>query len=131
MTQLDLFGTALGVKLPPAGYVLPDLIAQPPSNGTDTSNAAADRIAAKSRTTRDEGRILAWLRTTGGKTDDEIQKRFQFSGDYERPRRWSLVRAGLVEDSGDRRTLATGNTGKVWRGSMSHNLPKTGQEEAR
>ena len=86
----------------------------PPHNATDTSTAAA--LAIRSKTKEAEMELLTWLRYmsgTGG-TDSEIQERFGWSGDFERPRRWRLAKDGMIQDSGRRRTTPSGKAAIVW-----------------
>jgi hypothetical protein len=85
-----------------------------PHNGTDTSLLAAARLSG-SRSADDERGLLAYLRKCGGATDAEIAAHFGWTGDYERPRRYSLVKRGYVEDSGLRRVFRDHGLAKVWR----------------
>ena len=48
------------------------------------------------------------------RNDYELQRDLNLSGDTLRPRRWSLQKRGLVEDSGETRKAKRGQ-GKVWR----------------
>lgn len=96
-----------------------DVEPKPPANKTETSKAAARKL---SRTARDEERLLIWLGLktilTGGATDYEIQQAFNWTPDYERPRRWrwsnpkALPR--LIVNSGRKRKTNTGNKAIVW-----------------
>lgn len=49
-----------------------------------------------------------------GRTDDEIQTETGLSHQSESPRRWELVKGGWIEDSGLRRTTASGQPAIVW-----------------
>lgn len=74
-----------------------------PHNGTRTSVEAADAI--KNKCVRARAAILEFVESMGkhGATDYEIQQKFGYSGDFERPRRWELVRKGHIYDSGSNR----------------------------
>jgi hypothetical protein len=87
-----------------------------PSNWTDTSKAAAQRITRSSKTKIDESLLYEWLcdRMGRGATDDEIQEHFSWTGDYQRPRRWRLVKDGLVYRSTERRRTRSGSKAAVW-----------------
>ena len=95
---------------------LPDLAGQPPAQNVDTSIQAADSIRKLPKTKRDERLLLAMFkqRQGYGLTDDEIKELFNWDGDYERPRRWSLVKQGLVRKSELRRLTVDGNPAIVW-----------------
>lgn len=127
MTQLDLFSGNAPARgeppaLPPAvGRVVfgpaPDWKPEPPAVPVETSLAAADRISKLPKTKRDEAALLDWLEGRGpyGATDDEIKARFGWDGDYERPRRWRLVKNGLVcKSNGPKRDTKDGNPAIVW-----------------
>ena len=109
--QPDLFNTA---TQPPT---LPDIAGEPPAQNVDTSIAAADRIKKLPKTKSSEAALLKWLTERGGfgATDDEIKEYFGWDGDYERPRRWSLVKQGLVYKSNLRRMTKDGNPAVVWK----------------
>src|SRR5690242_14601157 len=77
------------------------------SNDT-TSREAGEQIEGDQRTILNERRLLAWLKESGGATDQECQEHFGWDGNYQRPRRHRLVRLKLVRDSGERR-----KTGRV------------------
>lgn len=68
---------------------------EPPSVARETSEEAAE--SAKAHAANNERIILALLRYYGPLTDDQIQYYSNKSGDYERPRRCSLVAKGFVE----------------------------------
>lgn len=77
-----------------------------------TSAEAAER--AEPRAGTDRAKLLAMLREApDGLTDQEMQ-RWMLSS-TQRPRRIELVRAGLVEDSGQTRPTFTGRKATVWR----------------
>lgn len=72
-------------------------IAPPPAtNGTPTSNAAAERIEPTAGTLRRS--ILDYLRECGaqGATDEQIQFALNMSANTERPRRQELEALGWV-----------------------------------
>jgi len=108
--QPDLFNTATQLT------TLPDIAGEPPAQNVDTSLAAADRIKKLPKTKFSEAVLHQWLteRAGYGSTDDEIKEYFGWSGDYERPRRWTLVKQGLVRQSNQRRKSRSGNPMVVW-----------------
>lgn len=85
-----------------------------PHNGTDTSREAARRISPLSAA--QAARLFYFVAQQGetGATDHEIQAALDLSGDTERPRRWGLVKAGLIEDSGRRRNSPSGRPATVY-----------------
>jgi hypothetical protein len=81
----------------------------------NTSRIAAERIYPKSgsiRLTVYEYLIRQGLR---GATDQEMQSALMMSGDTVRPSRITLLRDGLIIDSGETRLNANGNPCTVWR----------------
>ncbi|ARU06157.1 hypothetical protein CCO03_17065 [Comamonas serinivorans] len=60
--------------------------------------------------------ILEFVRVAGeaGRTDDEITLGLYLHPDAARPRRYELVTAGLVVNSGTRRKGVSGRSGIVW-----------------
>lgn len=80
--------------------------------GADTSIEAANAIRPKARGLR--GKLLAHLRKTSGRTDEEIQYDLMMSPNTERPRRCELVKLGLVVDSGARRKTLSGRNAIIW-----------------
>ena len=98
--------------------LFPEMPVSAPHNHTDTSIAAAKTITGLSKTRRDENTLLQYFAWRGvlGATDQEIEEHFHWTGSYERPRRWQLVKENLVESRpGERRKNPSGNTMKVWR----------------
>jgi hypothetical protein len=91
-----------------------DLFSLPPSNGTRTSNAAADSIAPSAATLR--SRLYQWLLDRGeeGATDEEMQLGIPMAPSTQRPRRGELSRDGLVLDRGDTRPTNSGRQATVW-----------------
>ena len=85
-----------------------------PYNGTDTSRAAAERITPVAITQAVQ--VFQFIAQCGveGATDHEIQAALGLTGDSERPRRWSLERAGMIRDSGQRRKSPKGRDAIVW-----------------
>ena len=68
----------------------------PPTNGTPTSNAAAERIEPMTGTLR--RKMLDYLRTCGdaGATDEQIQFACSINANTERPRRQELEKMGFI-----------------------------------
>ena len=95
---------------------LPDMMGQPPAQNVPTSLAAADRVRDLPKTKRDEVLLSQWMEFRGclGATDDEIKEHFGWDGDYERPRRWTLVKHKKVFASEKRRKTKDGNAAIVW-----------------
>lgn len=91
-------------KLPP----------EPPTNGTATSNAAAEAIEPRAEILR--GRVLAYLRERGadGATDDEIQQALGLDGNTQRPRRYELERMDLVKKTERKRPTSSGRQAFVY-----------------
>lgn len=85
-----------------------------PHNGTSTSKAAAKRMVPGA--SAQSARVYNFIAERGkeGATDHEVQSALAMTGDSERPRRWSLCRAGLIRDSGQRRKAPTGRPVIVW-----------------
>lgn len=79
----------------------------------ETSLKAALRALPKSGTKR--ARYYDHLKRCGGATDEEMERALGISGNTVRPTRVSLVRDGLVEDSGLTRPTISGNDAIVWR----------------
>ena len=113
--QPDLFEPVVGRIT--QSTTLPDMAGLPPAVNVDTSLASADRIKKLPKTKFSEAAILKWLteRAGYGATDDEIKDFFGFDGDYERPRRWSLVKQGLIQKTALRRMTKDGNPAVVWK----------------
>ena len=79
-----------------------------------TSQAAAEKALSKSGGWRPQ--LYFYLQDCGfdGATDQELQKHFNKSGDTIRPTRVTLVRDGLIMDSGRTRTNESGNECIIW-----------------
>jgi len=78
------------------------LFDRPPDNGTQTSIAAAKAVpdAATLRSCV----LSAIVDAANGLTREEIEAATGLNGNTVRPRVWELVRAGLVEPRGVRKT---------------------------
>lgn len=83
----------------------------------ETSLKAALRALPKTGTKR--ARLYDYLVSCGGATDEEVERALGISGNTVRPTRVSLVRDGLVEDSGLVRPTVSGNDAIVWRVSRA------------
>lgn len=80
-----------------------------------TSKAAAKGLKP-SKVEQDRDLILYVLEgSSNGLTDDAIQEITDLSGDSERPRRISLLRDGLICDSGRKALTRSGKMAVVWR----------------
>jgi hypothetical protein len=79
----------------------------------ETSLKAALRALPKTGTKR--AHLYDYLASCSGATDEEIERALGISGNTVRPTRVSLVRDGLVEDSGLVRPTLSGNDAIVWR----------------
>lgn len=84
----------------------------PGAQARDTSQAAADAIAADAPTLR--ARALRVLERSNGLTADEVAGRLGLSILAIRPRVTELSRLGKVRDSGERRKNASGRPAIVW-----------------
>lgn len=84
----------------------------PAQRHSATSIAAAAAIEPSAATLR--GRVLAFLRASGGATDERGIDSTGISPSTYRPRRIELVDAGLVRDSGRTRTTRSGRQAVVW-----------------
>lgn len=79
-----------------AGIQTQFIVPAPPTNGTATSNVAAERIEPAAGTLR--ALVLAYVRQCGeiGATDEEIQLALDMNPSTERPRRQELEKLGLI-----------------------------------
>lgn len=85
-----------------------------PSNGTATSQAAADSMRSHAATLR--GLLLALLQLNhDGLTDEEAQHSLGMNPNTQRPRRGELVTAKLVIDSGETRATRSGRQAIIWK----------------
>ena len=88
---------------------------KPPHNKTATSKAAAKAIKPDSARLRDLIHGFLVSRGTVGATDQEMQEHFKLDGNTQRPRRYELVKAGRVKDSGrTRKPIGSRNQQIIW-----------------
>ncbi len=83
---------------------------------SETSKAAAREIQPAAGTLR--AKVLRFLQAFAGEygaTDEQMQVYLDMAPNTQRPRRIELVRAGLVEDSGEKRKTKSGRKAVVWR----------------
>lgn len=90
---------------------------QPPSHNNaprGTSRTGAKRIASAAPTLR--AQVLAYIASRGdfGATDEEGEDATGLKPQTYTPRRWELVHAGSVRDSGKRRKTKSGSSAAVW-----------------
>ena len=92
----------------------PDLFDPPAQHHSETSLAAAEAIRPSAASLR--MKVLGFIVARGGDgaTDPEIQAALRMEGSTQRPRRVELVDAGLVRDSGRKRTTASLRRATVW-----------------
>ena len=85
----------------------------PFAKGSDTSREAA---ASLTNTATLRNKVYAVIEAGGehGATDQEVQARLRIPPNVETPRRWELVNAGLVRDSGLRRKTKSLRNATVW-----------------
>ncbi len=86
-----------------------------PSNGTETSHESALSWSPDSLN-RLRKAVYQFLVDQGdhGATDQEIQEALALPNQTECPRRWELVKGGLVENSGKRRRTLSQRSAVVW-----------------
>ena len=124
MTQLNLFeqrnvtGRVSEVvvgRITFAPPPLPDMLGQPPANGTATSIMAADAIKPHADTLRLQ--VLECIRDAGraGMTDEQVQDALGMPGNTERPRRRELFMAGRIVAAPEMRKTRSGRMANVWR----------------
>jgi hypothetical protein len=79
-----------------------------------TSDDAARRIAPRAKPLRD--RVFEYVRARGpeGATDREIQAALELHSDTEVPRRYELVKAEKLVNSGRKRKTPSGCSATVW-----------------
>ena len=86
----------------------------PAVNGSATSAAAADSLDS-GKLNRLHKAVLAYIAGRGdGCTDEEIARALGMNPSTARPRRIELLRRGLIEQAGTRRT-ASGRMATLWR----------------
>jgi biotin operon repressor len=83
---------------------------------TDTSEAA---MPSRSKAATLRERVYEALRLHGPMTSDELAEHLGIDRGSVQPRTSELRNAGMVIDSGQRRTLASGKRGIVWRACRS------------
>lgn len=91
--------------------------AVPAARPTDTSMAAADSVADRAATIRDE--VLDAIRRRGGLTADEAADAIERDILTVRPRVSELRALGAIEDSKERRANTSGRAAIVWRARPS------------
>jgi FixJ family two-component response regulator len=104
-----------GIEDAPAG---PLFTQRAPSNGTITSAAAADSLSPATLNAM-QRRVLELLAAwPQGLTDEEIARALGMNPSTARPRRIELVRRGLIEQAGTRRTTS-GRMASVWQATAA------------
>lgn len=94
---------------------------KPPSNSTETSQAAADSVKEDASTLR--SKVLEVIRKTpGGLTTDEVEQLLHLNHQTASPRMWELHRRGLIGDSGNRRKTRSGRMAIVYRALTEQEL---------
>ncbi len=86
-----------------------------PTNGTETSHLSA--VSWKpDELNRLRRLVYEFLVERGehGATDQEVQQSLNLPSQTECPRRWELVKGGLVENSGRRRRTLSQRSAIVW-----------------
>jgi hypothetical protein len=81
---------------------------------TPQPTSAAAAIKAYPKTVTKRAQVFNAIRLFNGLTDEEIENTLTMSGNTVRPTRVSLVRDGLVMDSGQTRPTKSGNEAIVW-----------------
>lgn len=84
----------------------------PYQHHSETSKAAAVAIEPSRESLK--GKVLAYLRTAGKATDEQMQEALQMNPSTQRPRRIELWKAGLVRDSGIQKATKSGRMAAVW-----------------
>jgi hypothetical protein len=85
----------------------------PPSNGTDTSDAAAASVAPDTETIR--GQVHDYVRAHGGATCDDVEVSLGLRHQTASARLWELHhKMGLIVDSGQRRRTRSGRAAIVY-----------------
>jgi hypothetical protein len=88
--------------------------APPYQHHSETSRAAAERIAPTAGTKRAD--VLAYIKECGacGATDEEMQRGMPMPANTQRPRRIELVQMGFVKWGGATRATVSGDHALVW-----------------
>ena len=86
-----------------------------PSNGTETSHLSALSWTPDSLN-RLRRAVYDYILDQGeqGATDQEVQRALELPSQTECPRRWELVKGGLVKNSGKRRRTQSQRSAVVW-----------------
>ena len=81
------------------------------------SPSRAAKQAIKEKLPELRARVYDRLAVLGevGATDEQLQDSLGMEPNTQRPRRYELVKMGLVTDSGRRRPLKSGKMGTVWQ----------------
>lgn len=92
---------------------------------TETARTRAEALLkAQTNAARDRRRVLRFVVERGGATDDEMQRQLPplepgtmpgIAGNSQRPRRFELVQAGILVDSGAKRSTVSGTPAVVWK----------------
>ena len=82
---------------------------------SSTSRAAAESMNKNGKAAAQRALVFQCLMEHGPQTDEEIHDRLGLDGDSERPRRVSLVDAGVVHDTGEKRATKSGRKATVWK----------------
>lgn len=82
-------------------------------NARDTEREAAEKVAPRAKAMR--VRVLAMIYRLQSATCDEIAAAMDMKVTQIRPRVTQLAQLGFIEDSGERRKNADGNTTIVWQ----------------
>lgn len=85
----------------------------PHVKGSKTSKAAAESFSEDALNVL-QAKVLAFIRTNKGATDEEVQRALGLNPSTQRPRRIELVTRGLVIDSGTKRDTTSGRAAVVW-----------------
>jgi hypothetical protein len=83
----------------------------PPSNGTDTSNSAAESMVQNAETMRARAYQLIAGRAM---TCDELEAVTGWAHQSASARLWELSRSGLIRDTGQRARTRSGRTARVY-----------------
>lgn len=86
----------------------------PATNGTATSNAAAESMRGKTGQIRQQILDLIVSRRWVGVTADQIEQETEIGGNTVRPRLVELRELGLIKDSGHVRKTRSGRSAVVW-----------------
>ena len=91
----------------------------PGFKATETSSAAADRIASHAATLRDRVHAFLSAQYPSSFTADEVADQLRASILSVRPRVTELRRSGLIEATAERRTNASGMRAICWRAKVT------------